>query len=218
MQAHSAPPKDPTEPSDPAHGTTVASEKTKHPGFGRKGFGLGSLVTLAVLSLAAAGGYWFSQRVDRVETSAARRLQGTDQRLLQLETQTKLYQDEIRELESRASVLESKLVESIGQQVQLEQLYKSMAVDSADGLLYELERSVLAAVQQLQFGGLNSSLLVLGEMDQRLGRLREPSLLAVQRALQRDMERLKAESIHDPVQVAQRLDVMLGQVDALQLL
>lgn len=218
MQAHSAPPKDPTEPSDPAHGTTVASEKTKHPGFGRKGLGLGSLVTLAVLSLAAAGGYWFSQRVDRVETSAARRLQGTDQRLLQLETQTKLYQDEIRELESRASVLESKLVESIGQQVQLEQLYKSMAVDSADGLLYELERSVLAAVQQLQFGGLNSSLLVLGEMDQRLGRLREPSLLAVQRALQRDMERLKAESIHDPVQVAQRLDVMLGQVDALQLL
>ena len=145
MQAHSAPPKDPTEPSDPAHGTTVASEKTKHPGFGRKGLGLGSLVTLAVLSLAA-GGYWFSQRVDRVETSAARRLQGTDQRLLQLETQTKLYQDEIRELESRASVLESKLVESIGQQVQLEQLYKSMAVDSADGLLYELERSVLAGL------------------------------------------------------------------------
>ena len=36
--------------------------------------------------------------------------------------------------------------------------------------------------------------------------------------MQRDVERLKAESVHDPIQVAQRLDVMLGQVDALQLL
>jgi uncharacterized protein HemX len=173
---------------------------------------------VVVMLAAALGGYWFSQRMDRVETSAARRLQGADQRIVQLEAQTKLYQDELRELGSRASVLESKLSESIGQQAQLEQLYKSMAVESADALLHELERSVLAAVQQLQFGGLNTTLLVLGEIDLRLGRLREPSLLAVQRALQRDIERLKAESVHDPIQVAQRLDVMLGQVDALQLL
>jgi len=180
--------------------------------------GLGWLSVVLIMVLAAGGGYWFSQRMDRVETSAARRLQGADQRIVQLEAQTKLYQDEMLELGSRASVLESKVSESIGQQAQLEQLYKSMAVESADALLHEIERSVLAAVQQLQFGGLNTTLLVLGEIDLRLGRLREPSLLAVQRALQRDVERLKAESVHDPIQVAQRLDVMLGQVDALQLL
>lgn len=180
--------------------------------------GLGWLSVVLIMVLAAGGGYWFSQRMDKVETSAARRLQGADQRIVQLEAQTKLYQDEMRELGSRASVLESKVSESIGQQAQLEQLYKSMAVESADALLHEIERSVLAAVQQLQFGGLNTTLLVLGEIDLRLGRLREPSLLAVQRALQRDVERLKAESVHDPIQVAQRLDVMLGQVDALQLL
>jgi uncharacterized protein HemX len=181
-------------------------------------FGVGWFGMMVVILAAGLGGYWFSQRMDRVETSAARRLQGADQRIVQLEAQTKLYQDELRELGSRASVVESKLSESIGQQAQLEQLYKSMAIESADALLHDMERSVLAAVQQLQFGGLNTTLLVLGEIDLRLGRLREPSLLAVQRALQRDIERLKAESVHDPIQVAQRLDVMLGQVDALQLL
>lgn len=179
--------------------------------------GVGWLGAAVLIAGAALGGYWFSQRVERVEASAARRLQGTDQKILQLETQGKLYQDEIRELGSRASVLESRLTESMGQQAQLEQLYKSMASESADALLQELERSLLASIQQLQFGGLNSSLLVLGEIDHRLSRLREPSLLGVQRALQRDIERLKSASVHDPVQVAQRLDVMLGQLDALQL-
>ncbi|MBU6286240.1 MAG: hypothetical protein EBT36_00095 [Betaproteobacteria bacterium] len=200
----------------PPFQAAMPSSSPTHPP--RRLFGLGWLGMIVVILAGALGGYWFSQRMDRVETSAARRLQGADQRIVQLEAQTRLYQDELRELGSRASVLESKLSESIGQQAQLEQLYKSMAVESADALLHELERSVLSAVQQLQFGGLNTTLLVLGEIDLRLGRLREPSLLAVQRALQRDIERLKAESVHDPIQVAQRLDVMLGQVDALQLL
>ena len=46
----------------------------------------------------------------------------------------------------------------------------------------------------------------------------EHVVAAVVKTPQRDIERLKAESVHDPIQVAQRLDVMLGQVDALQLL
>jgi len=198
--------------------STPSAESSQAKFAAPRSAGLGWLSVVLIMVLAAGCGYWFSQRMDKVETSAARRLQGADQRIVQLEAQTKLYQDEMRELGSRASVLESKVSESIGQQAQLEQLYKSMAVESADALLHEIERSVLAAVQQLQFGGLNTTLLVLGEIDLRLGRLREPSLLAVQRALQRDVERLKAESVHDPIQVAQRLDVMLGQVDALQLL
>ena len=60
--------------------------------------GLGWLSVILIMVLAAGGGYWFSQRMDRVETSAARRLQGADQRIVQLEAQTKLYQDEMREL------------------------------------------------------------------------------------------------------------------------
>ena len=219
MQASEDPKVPPPSAPQPSQAPSPkSSESPQAKSAAPRGAGLGWLSLVLIVALAAGGGYWFSQRMDRVETSAARRLQGADQRIVQLEAQAKLYQDEMRELGSRASVLESKVSESIGQQAQLEQLYKSMAVESADALLHEIERSVLAAVQQLQFGGLNTTLLVLGEIDLRLGRLREPSLLAVQRALQRDVERLKAESVHDPIQVAQRLDVMLGQVDALQLL
>lgn len=219
MQASEDPKVPPPSAPQPSQAPSpTSSESPQAKSAAPRGAGLGWLSLVLIVALAAGGGYWFSQRMDRVETSAARRLQGADQRIVQLEAQAKLYQDEMRELGSRASVLESKVSESIGQQAQLEQLYKSMAVESADALLHEIERSVLAAVQQLQFGGLNTTLLVLGEIDLRLGRLREPSLLAVQRALQRDVERLKAESVHDPIQVAQRLDVMLGQVDALQLL
>ena len=55
-------------------------------------FGVGWFGMIVVILAAGLGGYWFSQRMDRVETSAARRLQGADQRIVQLEAQTKLYQ------------------------------------------------------------------------------------------------------------------------------
>ena len=90
--------------SPPPHTVTSQSSAANPP---RGWFGLGWLGMVVVMLAAALGGYWFSQRMDRVETSAARRLQGADQRIVQLEAQTKLYQDELRELGSRASVLES---------------------------------------------------------------------------------------------------------------
>lgn len=175
-------------------------------------------LVLALIVLGGGALFWSSQRIEQLETTAARKLQGSEQRILQLEAQNRVLQDDLREIGARASVLEAKLNESLGQQAQLEQLYKAMAVESAETLLHELERGVLLALQQLQFGGAGASIAALTEFEIRLGRLREPSLAAVQRALQRDLERLRADTVNDPVQAAQRLDLMLGQLDSLRLL
>jgi len=176
------------------------------------------LLILGLVALGAVALFWSSQRFEQFESTAARKLQGSEQRMLQLEAQNRVLHDELREIGARASVLEAKLNESLGQQAQLEQLYKAMAVESAETLLHELERGVLLALQQLQFGGAGASIAALTEFEIRLGRLREPSLAAVQRALQRDLERLRSDTLHDPVQVAQKLDGLLLQLDGLRLL
>ena len=201
---HSPPPASPSAPGQTAVPRFAGSR--------------GLLLALALVALGALALFWSSQRLEQLESTAARKLQSAEQRIVQLEAQNRLLQDELRELGARASVLEAKLNESLGQQAQLEQLYKAMAVESAETLLHELERGVLLALQQLQFGGAGAAMAALSEFEIRLGRLREPSLAAVQRALQRDLERLRADSLHDPVQVAQRLDVLLGQLDSLRLL
>jgi uncharacterized protein HemX len=208
-----------TRQADPATATRQADALKEH----RTGsLRLGTLRSyLLVLVLVALGGlalFWSSQRFEQFESTAARKLQGSEQRILQLEAQNRVLHDELREIGARASVLEAKLNESLGQQAQLEQLYKAMAVESAETLLHELERGVLLALQQLQFGGAGASIAALNEFENRLGRLREPSLAAVQRALQRDLERLRADTLHDPVQVAQKLDSLLAQLDGLRLL
>lgn len=211
---------DPETPaSNRATGAGQAGPSSEHKaGSVRPGALRNYLLILGLVALGAVALFWSSQRFEQFESTAARKLQGSEQRMLQLEAQNRVLHDELREIGARASVLEAKLNESLGQQAQLEQLYKAMAVESAETLLHELERGVLLALQQLQFGGAGASIAALTEFEIRLGRLREPSLAAVQRALQRDLERLRSDTLHDPVQVAQKLDGLLLQLDGLRLL
>lgn len=211
---------DPQTPaSNRATGAGQAGPSSEHKaGSVRPGALRNYLLILGLVALGAVALFWSSQRFEQFESTAARKLQGSEQRMLQLEAQNRVLHDELREIGARASVLEAKLNESLGQQAQLEQLYKAMAVESAETLLHELERGVLLALQQLQFGGAGASIAALTEFEIRLGRLREPSLAAVQRALQRDLERLRSDTLHDPVQVAQKLDGLLLQLDGLRLL
>jgi len=208
-----------TRQPDPATAARQADASKAHrTGPLRSGALRNYALVLGVVALAGLALFWSGQRFEQFESTAARKLQGSEQRMLQLEAQNRVLHDELREVGARATVLEAKLNESLGQQAQLEQLYKAMAVESAETLLHELERGVLLALQQLQFGGAGASIAALTEFEIRLGRLREPSLAAVQRALQRDLERLRADTLHDPVQVAQRLDGLLAQLDGLRLL
>jgi uroporphyrin-3 C-methyltransferase/uroporphyrinogen III methyltransferase/synthase len=169
----------------------------------------------ALLGLLAAA--WFGQeRIGRVERDMVRRLQEVEIREQQLEQQSRLLGDTVRDQQAKAALLEAKLAESLGQQAQLRQLYDQMARSRGELMLADVESSIMIAAQQLQLGGnVQSALLALQDAEQVLARSNQPSMIGLRRVLARDIERLKAIPLADFAAAVSRLDSLASVVDRL---
>ena len=169
----------------------------------------------ALLGLLAAA--WFGQeRIGRVERDMVRRLQEVEIREQQLEQQSRLIGDTVRDQQAKAALLEAKLAESLGQQAQLRQLYDQMARSRGELMLADVESSIMIAAQQLQLGGnVQSALLALQDAEQVLARSNQPSMIGLRRVLARDIERLKAIPLADFAAAVSRLDSLASVVDRL---
>ncbi len=169
----------------------------------------------AFLGLAAAA--WFGQeRIGRVERDMVRRLQEAEIRESQLEQQSRLLGDTLRDQQAKAAIVEARLAESLGQQAQLRQLYDQMARSRGELMLADVESSIMIAAQQLQLGGnVQSALLALQDAEQVLARSNQPSMIGLRRVLARDIERLKALPVADFAAAVSRLDALASVVDRL---
>lgn len=176
----------------------------------------GTAMVLAVLAAVAAAVVW--QRSDSFGREAARRLQQGDARITQLEAQLAQSQELTRELQSRSAVLESKLTEALGQQVQLERMYQDIAQDSISSVLADVENSVGIASQQLVVSGdVRGALVALQDADGRLKRIRQPEAIGLRRLIARDIERLRAVPNVDVIALALRLDAVASGLHQLPL-
>jgi uroporphyrin-3 C-methyltransferase len=174
---------------------------------------------LVVACLVAVAAVLLWQRAEAIAQEAARRLQAADARAAQLDGQWRQSQDQLRDLQGRSGVLESKLTEALGRQAQLESLYRTMAQDSLDAVLADVENALAIASQQLVVSSnIQGALVALADADARLARIRQPQAVGLRRLLQRDIERLKALPVVDLVGLAIRLDTVVGAVDQLPLL
>lgn len=173
-------------------------------------------LALAVVAIAIA--LWFWQRAEGTGREAARRLQASDQRVAQLEAAVRQSQDVVRELQARSAVLESKLTEALGQQAQLEKMYRDIAQDSIGSVLADVENAVAIASQQLLVSGnVQGALVALQDADGRLKRINQPEALGLRRLIARDIDRLKAVPNVDVVGLALRLDSVAAGLDQLPL-
>lgn len=173
-------------------------------------------IVLSVLATVAAVVLW--QRSDSFGREAARRLQQGDVRIAQLEAQLQQSQELTRELQSRSAVLESKLTEALGQQVQLERMYQDIAQDSISSVLADVENSVGIASQQLVVSAdVRGALVALQDADGRLKRIRQPEAIGLRRLIARDIEHLRAVPNVDVVALALRLDTVAAGLNQLPL-
>ncbi|MCL4183573.1 MAG: uroporphyrinogen-III C-methyltransferase [Burkholderiaceae bacterium] len=171
-------------------------------------------VAWIALAIALFTALWMWPRLGGLESEATRRLQGADQRVTELEAALKYAQDQLRDTQNRTAVLEGRVLETAGLQAQVEKLYRSLASDSTDMLLVEIESALALANQQLVLGTHPQVVLgALQEIDLRLGRQDDPSLAGVRRALLGDIDRLKAFPAADVGALALRLDSLLGTID-----
>jgi uroporphyrin-3 C-methyltransferase/uroporphyrinogen III methyltransferase/synthase len=182
---------------------------------GRLGYAL-----LAVLALLLALQWWTSRsEVRTLRREMAQRLQTGDSIATEGRAVAKSAQDDVRELQSKVSVLESRQTESQSQQLALEQLYRELSRNRDDWALAEIEQVLSTASQQLQLAGnVQGALIALQNADTRLSRSDKPQFITIRRALAGDIDKLKALPSVDVTGIALRLDSLITQVDRLPLL
>ncbi len=176
---------------------------------------------LTWLSLAAAGGavaacvvLW--QRLGQAEEELARRSADTLAEAASARTLAAQADAQSKELQARLGVAEIRLSEMSLQRSQLEELMLSVSRSRDDSLVQDLESAIRLAVQQSQLTGSAQPLIsALQGAEQRIERAAQPRLNPVQRAIARDIERLRAASAVDTPALAAKFDELVRQIDTL---
>jgi uroporphyrin-3 C-methyltransferase/uroporphyrinogen III methyltransferase/synthase len=201
-------------PPTPADPVPVAPAQTR-----RSGVGLATGLAVAGLLGAGAAAWYADGRIERIEREFARRVQHLEASTQQREQQLKLLGDSLRDAQGKLALTEAKLADSLGQQLQLRQLYDEMARSRGELMLADVENSIMIAAQQLQLAGnVQSALLALQDAEQLLARSSQPALIGLRRVLTRDIERLKAVPLADFAAAVARLDALIAAIDQLPLL
>lgn len=204
-----------TSATPPVNGAGAAGQGTRAGAFARL-LGWAALL-LAALGCVLAVVVW--QRNEKLVREAARRWQDAEQRVAQLETQLKAAQDQARDLASRSLLLDGKVGEVVGQQAQLERMYRNIAQNSLDVVLADVENSISIAAQQLLVGSnVAGALLALQDADSMLRRVDQGSVSVLRKLVARDIERLKALPTVDISSMAARLDAVASGIDQLPML
>ena len=171
---------------------------------------------IAIVALAATGWQWFENRVELrdLKQDLAKKLADTDTH----NKESRLVSEQVREAVSDAQVklgvLEARIAESQNQQIALEALYQELSRNRDEWAYAEIEQSILIANQQLQLAGnIKTALIALQTAEMRLQRMDRPQLLALRRAINRDIDRLKAQPYVDTLAISTRLDSIIAGVD-----
>lgn len=175
---------------------------------------------LSVLALVLLAWQWLDARSERqsLRQELARRLSEMEAQNREARVIAAQAQDEVRDVQVKAGVLEDKLARSQNQQVALEALYQELSRNRDDWSLAEIEQIVLIASQQLQLANdVRSALIALQTADSRLQRIDKPQLIPLRKVIAKDIERLKALPYVDTVGISVKLDTILAQVDGLPL-
>jgi uroporphyrin-3 C-methyltransferase len=111
-------------------------------------------------------------------------------------------------------VAEVRLSEVSLQRSQLEELVLSLSRSRDDNLVQDLESALRLGQQQSQLTGSVAPLLAaLQAANERIDRAAQPRLNPVQRAIQRDIERVRSAAVADVPSVVLRLDELARLVD-----
>jgi uroporphyrin-3 C-methyltransferase len=179
------------------------------------------LLLIAVcLAAALATLFWLDarNRIGATQEELARRLRAIEDDAREARSTARGAQEAVREAHVKVAQLEARLAESQSQQLALEALYQDLSRNRDEWQLAEIEQVLAIASQQLQLAGnVRAALLALQLAEARLAKGERPQFAPVQRALARDIERLKAAPVPDIAAMSSRIDSLVAGVDALPL-
>jgi uroporphyrin-III C-methyltransferase len=173
--------------------------------------------TLAVSVLALVVGVYGWQRLDRIQEQLAKRAAGVAEDATSARLAAEQAQTLTQTLQARLAVAEVKLSEVSLQRTQLEELMLSVSRSRDDTLVLDIDSGLRLASQQAELTGSVQPLVsALVAADRRIAKAAQPRLNPVQRAIARDLERIRSVAVTDVPALAQRLDDLVRLADELQ--
>ncbi len=175
------------------------------------------LVTvLAAGGLLVSGLLW--QKLSNIQEELARRSIDAGAQAIEARTLAKQAEEATREISARLAIQETRISEVSLQRSQLEELMQSLSRSRDENLVVDVESALRLAQQQAQLTGSAEPLLAaLRSADQRLARAAQPRLNPLQRAISRDMDRIKAATLTDVPVLMLKLDELVRMADELPL-
>ncbi|MEO7953022.1 MAG: uroporphyrinogen-III C-methyltransferase [Polaromonas sp.] len=175
---------------------------------------------LLLLALLAAAGLLASvllwQKLATIQEELARRSTDASAQSIEARTLAREAQESTRELSTRLGLQETRISEVSLQRTQLEELMQSLSRSRDENLVVDVESDLRLAQQQAQLTGSAEPLLAaLKSADQRLLRAAQPRLNPLQRAIARDMDRIRSASVTDVPSLMIKLDELVRLVDDL---
>ncbi|MBG6070510.1 MULTISPECIES: uroporphyrinogen-III C-methyltransferase [unclassified Polaromonas] len=174
---------------------------------------------LGVAALAAAGllgsaSLW--QKLGSIQEELARRTTDTSAQSIEARTLAQDAQDSTKAQAVRLALLETRLSEVSLQRSQIEELMQSLSRSRDENLVVDVESDLRLAQQRaLLTGSAEPLLAALKSAETRLTRAAQPRLNPLQRAVTRDIERVKSANIADVPALMLKLDELARLVDEL---
>ncbi len=224
------------DPTPPAESAPASPAPVRASADGAAGAAAPSVVTSSAgpppaLPLRGARGPWLLAVLFGVLSAAGiaayvqmeRSNEALLQRLQQLESEGAAAAERGEQALRAARAETQKLAEDLErlrqQRADLDQLYLDLTRGRDEAALWEVERLVTVAAQELQVGGnLGTALAALQAADARLARIDRPQLVNLRRALTGDVERLRSAPAVDITGLAVKLDQLAAAVDGWPLL
>ena len=173
-----------------------------------------ALALVAGAALLVSGLLW--QKLGNIQEELARRSLDSGAQSIEARTLAKAAQDSTRELTARLALQENRISEVSLQRSQLEELMQSLSRSRDENLVVDIESALRLAQQQAQLTGSAGPLIAaMTSASQRLQRAAQPRLNPLQRALAKDLERIKAASLTDVPVLMLKIDELTRLVDEL---
>ena len=184
------------------------------PAQGGGHFALALATMLALAGLASSALLW--QKLNHIQEQLARQSADTGAHATEARTIARQAEELARETAARLTVAETRVSEVALQRSQLEELIQSLSRSRDENLVVDIESGLRLAQQQTQLtGSLEPLVAALKSASQRIERAAQPRLGPVQRAIERDLDRIARASVTDTAGLLGRMDDLVRQVDDL---
>lgn len=160
---------------------------------------------VAIVALSASAMLW--QKLNNIQEQLARQSADAGAIASAANAMAKQAQELALDTAAKLAVTEARLSEVSLQRTQLEELMQSLSRSRDENLVVDIESAVRLAQQQAQLtGSVEPLLAALKSAEQRVQRAAQPRLTPLQRALARDIARIKATVLADTPALLVKLD------------